>query len=442
MQLYWQKLLCIQDFNTTDGCLEIHLHTFPKLAASHKDMHMLLVQPNRITLSAKSEAGFRYALQSLLQLLYIAIIKHNGILQCQSIVDYPLFEWRGLHLDESRHFFGMDTVKHLLRCMAALKLNKFHWHLSDDQGWRIESKLFPRLTEIGAWRKEADGSSYGGYYTQVEIRSIIAYAGTLGIEVIPEIDLPGHTLALLAAYPELACNPASFTPSNQWGIFDDILCAGKNSVMDFLSKLLSEMAELFTGQYFHLGGDEAPKQNWKRCPHCQARIKSEGLDNEEELQSWMIKQLCIVLAKHDKTVIGWDEILDGNIGKEPVVMVWRGDGHEAADKASQLGNRFILCPNTICYFDWKQSTESPGAHGVSTLANVYGFSPNTYGNSNLCMGGQANLWTEHIHNKTELFYMLSPRIYALSEVLWNPAKDFPSFTTRLTELEGYFETLS
>lgn len=441
LQQNWQILQSLTGFKAAAGCLQIRFHPFARLAASHKDMHLIMVEPGQITLSAKSDAGFRYALQSLTQLLYIAISRNEGLLQCQTIVDYPEFSWRGLHLDESRHFFGEHTVMRILRMMAALKLNRFHWHLSDDQGWRVESKLFPRLTEIGAWRKEADGSLYGGFYSQEEIRRIIAYADALGIEIIPELDLPGHTLALLAAYPELACFPGTYEPSCKWGVFTDILCPGKDAVMDFLGKLLREMATLFSGSYFHIGGDEAPKQNWKSCPDCQTRISAEGLRGEEELQSWFTQQLLNILKQEGKSVIGWDEILDGKISSSPIVMVWRGEGKQSASLASANGNRFILCPNSICYFDWRADAESPGAHGISTLQNVYGFAPATYGLPEFCLGGQANLWTEHMHNPTELFNMLLPRAFALSEAVWNPNKDFAGFQTRLSELEAYLETL-
>lgn len=441
LQQAWHKLMQFNTYIPAEGSLEICWHGFAKVAATHKDMHMLLVEPYRITLSAKSKAGWNYALSTLLQLLFVAIRKKAGYLQCQTIVDYPAYDWRGLHLDESRHFLGMNTVKQMLKRMAAMKLNKFHWHLTDDQGWRIESKLFPRLTDIGAWRTEADGTIYGGFYTQDDIREIIDYADNLGIEVIPELDLPGHVLALLSAYPEFACFPSDFKPLTRWGISEDILCAGNDSAMEFLSKLLQELADLFTGNYFHIGGDEAPKQNWQSCPQCQKRISSEGLANEEELQSWLISGLVKVLKNKGKTVIGWDEILDGNIDSAPIVMAWRGDGKAAAKKASTNGNRFILCPNTICYFDWKQSTEGAGAHGVSTLENVYNLDPDSYGENHQCLGGQANLWTEYIHDAKELFNMMLPRAYALSERLWNPVKDFNDFSARLTELEAYLETL-
>jgi hexosaminidase len=424
-----------------DSETRVLFHQMPRMAASHKDMHLISINEQGVTISAKGYNGFLYGIQSLLQLLYLASQASVPGLVCQEIIDYPAYEWRGLHLDESRHFFGIETVKRYLRIMAALKLNRFHWHLTDDQGWRIESKLYSALCQHGANRIEPDGSSYGGYYTQEEIRHVVAYAEDLGITVIPEIDLPGHSMALLAAYPELACFPADFKPLSVWGISEDILCAGKDEVISFLKNLLGEIAELFTGAYIHLGGDEAPKERWRACPNCQQRIKDLHLENEEQLQSWLFQELATHLQQKGKQVIGWDEILDGNIDSSLTVMIWRGDGKDASHMAARNSNPYILCPNRICYFDWKQSESSPGAHGISTLENVYSFSPADYSRPDLCLGGQANLWTEHIHNPSELEYMLLPRAFALAERLWNHRADFADFQLRLNALEGYLETL-
>jgi len=433
----WTNLLPPSNTHETS----VRYHQIPRIAASHKDMHLIAITEQGITISAKSYQGFLYGTQSLLQLLYIAAQSPVPALICQEIIDYPAYDWRGLHLDESRHFFGINTVKYYLRIMAALKLNRFHWHLTDDQGWRIESKLFPDLCRQGAYRTEPDGSNYGGYYTQEEIRQVIAYADDLGIMVIPEIDLPGHAMALMAAYPELACFPAEFKPLNVWGISADILCAGKDAVLSFLTSLLGEIAELFPGAYIHLGGDEAPKDRWKACPHCQQRIKDLHLENEEQLQSWLFHEIATALQQKGKQVIGWDEILDGNIDSSLIVMAWRGDGRYAAQKAAMNSNSYILCPNKICYFDWMQADSTPGAHGISTLENVYSFSPHTYSRPDLCLGGQANLWTEHIHNQKELEFMLIPRVYALAERLWNHNAGYQDFLIRLKAMEGYLETL-
>lgn len=438
---YWETLHKQYPGLLPEGHTQVRCHSFAALPAAHREMHALLITDTGITISAKSDAGFRYGLQSLKQLLFQAVTQDRGQIGKQNIIDYPEYDWRGLHLDESRHFFGMKTVKRYLKWMAVLKLNRFHWHLTDDQGWRIESKCFPLLTNIGAYRREADGSVYGGFYSQDEIREVVAYARSLGIEVIPEIDLPGHSLAMLAAYPSLACFPGEFSPLSTWGISEDILCPGKDESLAFLEELLGEMAELFDGQYFHLGGDEAPKSRWKRCPLCQARIKSQSLAGEEELQSWLISRLVARLEACGKQLIGWDEILDGSLDAGPIVMVWRGDGKDAAHKASENGNRFILCPNRICYFDWKAAPDLPGAHGISSLENVYFWEPARYGRKELCLGGQANLWTEYIHTHQELKQMLFPRVFALSERLWNNKPNYSDFLKRESNMEHYFETL-
>lgn len=432
----WHKLF--PDTQATETPVRFHL--MPCIAASHQDMHLIDISPGGITLSAKSLPGFRYATQSLLQLLYLA--SRNGqALVCQQLIDYPAYDWRGLHLDESRHFFGIATVKRYLKIMSALKLNKFHWHLSDDQGWRLESNIYPLLHEKGAYRLEADGSVYGGYYTQDQIREIVHYADDLGIEIIPEIDLPGHAMAILAAYPQLACFPRDFQPRHDWGIFEDILCSGKDEVISFLTKLLGEIAELFPSPYIHLGGDEAPKARWQACSHCQNRMQELHLKNEEELQSWLFNSLAKSLQQKGKCVIGWDEILDGSVDPSLIVMIWRGDGQAAAEKAGKNSHNYILCPNRICYFDWKAAADGPGAHGISTLANVYSLSPQSYSHPELCLGGQANIWSEHIHNPKELEAMLLPRAFALAERLWNPRATYDDFLLRLGNLEGYLDTL-
>ncbi|MDZ4182477.1 MAG: beta-N-acetylhexosaminidase [Candidatus Cloacimonadaceae bacterium] len=412
-------------------------------ASSEDESYTLEIEPGGMSIEAPSMIGARQGYQSLLQLIYAAIKDNSGSIPCRAIKDHPRYTWRGLHLDVSRHFFDEDFIIQYLEWMEALKLNRFHWHLSDDQGWRLESERFPDLHEKGAWRVEADGSTYGGYYPKDQIKRIVDYASSMGIEVIPEIDIPGHAQAILAAYPHLACFPDDFSCLNVWGISDNILCAGNDAVLIFLEELLSEVAKLFPGRYIHLGGDEAPKDKWKLCPQCQARIKSEGLKDEEELQSWLLKRLTLHLKTLGKEVIGWDEILDGDIDTEPIVMVWRGDGKDAARKAHQNGNRYILCPNSYLYFDWKQSSApgEQGAHGVSTLANVYGYEPGDCESEDpaLLLGAQANVWTEYMHDPNEVKHMLFPRIYALAEMLWSPQsqRDWDDFLIRLKALEGY-----
>jgi hexosaminidase len=390
-----------------------------------------------ITIISDSHQGVVRGLQTLLQLIWWAFHKNEKRLPFLSIQDEPQFTWRGLHLDVSRHFFSVEEVCTFLDWMALLKLNRFHWHLTDDQGWRIESKKFPLLTEIGAWRLEPDGTPYGGFYSREAIKQVVSYAFNLGIEVIPEIDIPGHSQALLAAYPDFACYPKQFEVLTCWGISENILCAGKDEVLTFLKELFTETAELFPGRYFHLGGDEAPKVHWEACPLCQNRIKAKNLANEEELQSWLILELVEHLKKQGKTVVGWDEILDGNIDKEPVVMVWRGDGIDAAKKASATGNRYILSPQAYAYFDWRQTDKEgeAGAFGVTTLEKVYSFNQSEYAfdHPELLLGAQANVWTEHMPDLARVKYMILPRAWALAEALWckSEQKDWADFQNRL-----------
>ncbi|MFA7543685.1 MAG: beta-N-acetylhexosaminidase [Candidatus Cloacimonadaceae bacterium] len=425
--------------NTAPLCIaEVSLRfvQMQRIAASHKDMHLISIEPQEITISAKSDDGFRYALATLKQLIRAAFKNHSGKLYCGRIIDYPAYGYRGLHLDESRHFFGSNTVKDYLDYMADYKLNYLHWHLSDDQGWRVESKRFPLLSEISAWRTEADGSFYGGFYTQESIKDIIRYASRLGITIVPEFDFPGHSLALLAAYPHLACKEEIYQATHEWGIFEDILCAGKDSTLSFLRELLEEYSELFPGEYFHIGGDEAPKTRWAECPDCNIRLNRLGLKDFESLQGWFTNELNKILKACGKEVIAWDEVLDSPIDSSVIAMLWRGDAQDSALLAQQYGVRYILCPNKISYLDWRYSEDSAGAHGISTLENVYSICPQSYAAPELCLGLQANLWTEYIHNPQELFKMLHPRAVALAERAWNPGMSFHFFQERLVEMEG------
>ena len=420
-----------------------------KLAPFNKkvppDYYFLKVDTLAIQIQAESPNGIIHAVQTLKQHLYEAYyyiddeFGEPGDLPCLEIRDWPSYSWRGLHLDVSRHFFDFKFVKRYLDWMAHAKLNKFHWHLSDDQGWRLESKKFPRLHEVGAWRKEANGSIHGGYYTRRQIKAVLDHAALRGIEVIPEIDIPGHAMAILAAYPDLACFPRDFETLNVWGISEDILCAGKDEVIDWLKELFSEVAELFPGRYVHLGGDEAPKQRWQNCPHCQARIKKQGLAGEEALQGWLVQTLVQHLKSLGKTVIGWDEILDGQPGQDPIVMVWRGDGIDAARMAHDNGNRYILSPYTKLYFDARNSKyDTLGTHQIINWQDVlkFRFQDYTFQRKELLLGAQANVWTEHLANKADLKEKVAHRLYPLAEILWNgePVEDVMEFWNRWRDL--------
>lgn len=342
-----------------------------------------------------------------------------------------------MHLDVCRHFFSIDFVKRYLDLLAMHRMNMFHWHLTEDQGWRIEIKAFPKLTEIGAWRTEKDGSRYGGFYTRDAVREVVEYAASLGITVVPEIELPGHALAALSAYPEYSCTGGPFQVANSWGVFDDVYCAGKDATFDFLFKIFDEIIELFPGEFIHIGGDECPKTRWKGCPDCQARIKAEGLADEHELQSWFISKVGRYLESKGKRIIGWDEILEGGIPKGAAVMSWRGT--EGGIKAALAGHDVVMSPGSHCYFDHAQaeSGEPQSFEAVLTLERVYQFDPVPEDlpedKRHHILGGQGNLWSEYIPTDEHAEYMLLPRLCALSETLWaSPEeRDFDDFLNRL-----------
>ena len=417
--------------------------------------YRLEVQEERISVQASTAAGLYYGMQSLVQLFPVEIESTVPIpleawkVPSIRIKDNPRFIWRGMHLDVCRHFFPVSFIKKMLDQMARYKLNTFHWHLTEDQGWRIEIKQYPRLTEIGAWRKETlvgrglnephwfDGERYGGFYTQDEIREIVEYAADRFITVVPEIEMPGHSTAALAAYPELSCTGGPFEVATHWGIFKDVYCAGKETTFRFLEDVLTEVADLFPGRYVHIGGDECPKDRWCDCPQCQARIESESLKDEDELQSYFIKRIEGILEGMGKRLIGWDEILEGGLAPGATVMSWRGmdGGIEAANE----GHDVVMTPTSHCYFDYYQGkgSEPLAIGGYTPVKKVYSFEPIPKDiEINLqhhILGAQANVWTEFITTYRHVEYMVFPRLCALAEVVWSPArvKDFRDFTGRL-----------
>jgi hexosaminidase len=425
---YYQKMFSGADMDE-DNFSMVAFELAPQRKKVPQGWYRLIIRPYMMLIQAETYEGLVYGMQSLKQAWYKVSYnaRYDLEIPCLDIEDWPSFPWRGMHLDVSRHFFDYKFVRKYLDWMVALKLNKFHWHLSDDQGWRLESKRFPRLHEVGSKRKELDGSIYGGYYSQKQAKLVLDHARDRGIEVIPEIDLPGHTQAILAAYPDLACFPGEFETLNVWGISQEVLCAGKDSVLEFLKGLLDEVMDVFPGEYIHLGGDEVPKDNWKKCPHCQKRMQDNKLKNEEELQSWFLKQLVRHVQKRGKTVIGWDEILDGNIDKKPVVMCWRGDAVDAARKAHDNGNSYIICPNNKFYFDWHycKDPETPGSFGITTNQDVYELELNKYKFSNpkLFLGGQANLWTEKVPDAKTARELVNPRMFFLAELFWSDPQE-------------------
>jgi len=413
--------------------IENPILTFKKQQNVIEDSYSITTN-GKINIQYSSDAACFYAMQSLLQLTK----EVDGKISLPNVFvkDYPKYRWRGLHLDVSRHFFTKAEVKRFLDIMAIYKFNVFHWHLTDDQGWRIESKKYPKLTEIGAWRDSTvnlhysthprtyNKVKYGGFYTQEDVKEIVSYAAERYITIVPEIEMPGHARAALAAYPHLSCTGKSLPVEGLWGIFDDIFCAKKESI-DFLKELLDEFIPLFPGSYFHIGGDEAPKTRWKKCVKCQEVITTNNLKDEHELQSYFIKQLDIFLDSKGKKLIGWDEILEGGLSPNAAVMSWRG--FEGGIEASKLGHEVVMTPGSHCYFDHYQgkSKEEPLAIGGFTpLEKVYDFSPiHPEMNSSQAayvLGGQANLWTEYIDSFDKLMYMAYPRAIALSQVLWNP----------------------
>ena len=419
------------------------LKTKPELAP---ESYELVIESHGIQVLAGGDdfsswkSGWQYGLQSLAQLIWDSRRQGNASLACQQIIDGPQFSWRGMHLDVCRHFFDVEFVKRLLDLMAIHKLNRFHWHLTEDQGWRLEIPSRERLAEISAWRRAEDGSKYGGYYTRADVLEVVQYAADRSIQVVPEIELPGHSVAALAAYPELACQPDEFQVETNWGVFDDVYCAGNEATFEFLQEVMDYVIELFPGDVIHLGGDECPKTRWQECPKCQARMKAEGLQDEEQLQSYFVQRMVNYLADRGRRAIGWDEILEGGLAPGAMVMSWRG--HTGGVAAAKMGHKVVMAPTSHCYFDFRQSDDPDemGFHGVNTLRDVFDFQPIpselSAEEAKHILGGQANIWTERQLYKAEnVEYMVVPRICALAEVLWghpNPASaDWNAFQQRL-----------
>ena len=405
----------------------------------------LNVDGEGIEVRASQFPGFLYALQSLEQLLPAAVYGTEPApdaaweVPCVKIADAPRFAYRGMHLDVARHFFSVDEVKRYIDVMAIHKLNTLHWHLTDDQGWRIEIKRYPELTAVGSIRKATvvrkewgtyDDTPYGGFYTQDEIRDVVEYAADRGVTVIPEIDLPGHMLAALTAYPELGCTGGPYEVWGRWGVADDVLCPGREKTFEFLEGVLTEVMELFPSEYIHIGGDECPKVRWEKCPRCQAKIRQLGLKDDGEhtaehyLQSYVTDRIGKFLAQHGRRIIGWDEILEGRAPSDAVVMSWRGS--EGGIAAAKLGHDVIMTPNSHFYFDYYQSLDTDaepfGIGGYIPMEQVYSYDPAfpelTPEQQKHILGVQANLWTEYVLSDEHLEYMLLPRLAALSEVQW------------------------
>lgn len=429
-------------------------------AIGNREGYVLTVKADRVTLNGQTENGVFYGIQTLRKSIPAETKATSILLPAGSIQDEPRFSYRGMHLDVGRHFFPIEFVKKYIDLLALHNMNTFHWHLTEDQGWRIEIKKYPKLTEIGAWRdrtvigrntEEYDNTRYGGFYTQEQAKEIVKYAGERYITVIPEVDLPGHMLAALAAYPEMGCTGGPYEVCPRWGVFEDVLCIGNEKSMQFLEDVMAEIIDIFPSKYIHIGGDEAPRTRWKKCPKCQARIRTEKLKAdknhtaEDRLQSYCMTRIEKLLNSKGRQIIGWDEILEGDVAPNATVMSWRGSA--GGIKAAQLGHDVIMTPNDYCYFDYYQSEDTrhePFAiGGFVPLEKVYSLNPTaslTEEQAKHILGTQANLWTEYIPTSEQVEYMVLPRMAALAEVQWTQLekKDYTNFTTRLAGLIGLY----
>ncbi|TDO68952.1 hexosaminidase [Flavobacterium chryseum] len=435
----------------------------------NKEAYKLEVNAKSITITAKGNAGFIYGLESVRQLLPTAIESQSVISSAKWLIpnvvitDEPRFQWRGLMLDLSRHFFDKNYVLQTIDRLAMLKMNVLHLHLVDDQGWRMEIKKYPKLTEVGAWRVDQENvawnarlttnpdekGTYGGFLTQEELKEIVKYAANKNIEIIPEIEMPAHVSSAIASYPELACfNQRIGVPSGGLWPITDIYCAGKESTFEFLQNVIDEVVQVFPSKYIHIGGDEATKTNWDKCPNCQKRMKDNGLKNAHELQSYFVKRMEKYILSKGKKIIGWDEILEGGLAPEATVMSWRGT--KGGTDAAAQGHDVIMTPESHCYFNFYQGpqNEEPIAFdGYTPLSKVYEFDPvvetMTPEQAKHVLGGQANLWAEHLPNTKESEYMIFPRLAALAEVLWSPKekRNWNDFTTRLPSLLQRYDYL-
>ncbi len=432
------------------------------------ESYHLNISGKQVSIKSTNTRGIFLGIQTLLQLLPTQKIEGNSFnisLPQLNIYDYPAFGYRGMHLDVSRHFFDVDYVKKYIDYIAMQKFNTFHWHLTDDQGWRIEIKKYPLLTSVGGYRNGTiigrypgtgnDGIRYGGYYTQDQVKDIVRYASDRHITVIPEIEMPGHASAAIAAYPQLSCFPEESTKApaktawagpdtgkqvqQAWGVFPDVFCPS-DYTFNFLENVLDEVMQLFPSKYIHIGGDECPKDNWKRSEFCQKLIKEKGLKDEHGLQSYFIQRIEKYLNSKGRDIIGWDEILEGGLAPNATVMSWRGE--EGGIAAANQHHDVIMTPTTYVYFDYTQTKneDSVTIGGFIPLKKVYNYNPIPKeldaSKARYILGAQANVWTEYIHSPSKLEYMIFPRMTALSEVLWTPAsqKNWDRFKGNLPQI--------
>ena len=438
--------------------------SFVKDDALAKEAYRIEINSDVLIVKASTDQGAFYAVQSLRQLMPVSLENKSFegdkiVIQSLIIDDDPQFSYRGMHLDVARHMYSVDFIKKYIDALAMLKLNTFHWHLTEDQGWRIEIKKYPKLQEIAAFRDETlighysdqpqqfDGKRYGGFYTQEEVKDIVAYATDRFVAVIPEIEMPGHSQAAIAAYPELGCTGKQVKVATKWGVFEDIYCT-KDGTFNFLEDVLDEVMELFPSKYIHIGGDEAPKTRWKTCSNCQQKIKDEGLKDEHELQNYFITRIEKYLNSKGRQIIGWDEILEGGLAPNATVMSWRGI--EGAVKAAKQNHDVVMTPTSHCYFDYYQSdkdNEPTAIGGFLPLEKVYNFNPIpeelTKEESKYIMGVQGNVWTEYMSSEDQVEYMVFPRILAMSEVAWSQPKnkEYKDFVKRVESFNKRLDVL-
>ncbi len=437
---------------------------------AQSEAYDILVSSDQMWITSTGTAGIFYGIQTLRKALATAPITGNAdgfrvSLPAVHITDAPRFAYRGMHLDVCRHFFPIDSVKTYIDMLALHNMNTFHWHLSDDQGWRIEIKQYPELTSIGSVRKGTmigrdfssnDSIPVSGYFTQEEAHEVVRYAAERHIQVIPEIEMPGHMQGALAAYPQLGCTGGPYDVIGWWGISDDVLCVGNPEVVKFCENILDEIMDIFPSKYIHIGGDECPKVRWEKCPKCQAKVRELGLQKdkqfsaEQKLQSWFTHQIDDYLTAHDHTAIGWDEILEGGISDNAVVMSWRGV--EGAVEAAHQGHHSIMVPTSYFYFDYYQRRnrehEPLSIGGYVPIEKVYSFNPIpealTDDEQKYIWGVQANIWTEYIHTFNHVQYMALPRMGALAEVQWcqPEQKDYTRFFANLGNLTHLYDIYS
>ena len=424
-------------------------------APAGAEAYRLEITPERIEVAARDPRGLLYGAQTLRQL---AAASPRAI-PAVRIEDAPRFVWRGLHLDVGRHFFPVEFIKKYIDLMAAFKLNTFHWHVTEDQGWRLEIKKYPKLTEVGAWRKETivgharrgpkgyDGVRHGGFYTQEQARDVVAYARARGVTVLPEIEMPGHSLAALAAYPELANVTGPFEVRTTWGISDEVF-SPRESTFTFLENVLREVLEIFPSEYIHIGGDEAPKKRWEESPEAQAIIAREKLRDEDELQSWFIRRIERFLNANGRRLVGWDEILEGGLAPNATVMSWRGTAGGIA--AAKQGHDVVMAPQADLYFDHYQADpehEPLAIGGMTPIEDTYGYEPVAAelaaDEAKHVLGPEACVWTEYMPTTQQVEYMAYPRTLALAEIGWSPreARDWGSFSARLPAALAFLDRL-